>query len=117
MNIVYFELNNWFSGRDFPNAEPFISWMRNDLNIPFRNDEWAKENELCIVACNVDMSQNFCVTATKRWVEENCPDLLTKYKEFLRYPDKYGDVYGRFGYEFLTYEEENIGVTWIDEED
>ena len=38
--IVYFELDNWFRGRDYPNAEPFISWMHDDLNIRFRNDIW-----------------------------------------------------------------------------
>ena len=23
--IIYFELDNWFCGRDYPNAEPFTS--------------------------------------------------------------------------------------------
>ena len=45
-DIVYFELNNWFSGRDFPSDEPFISWMSNDLKIPFRNENWVKEIKL-----------------------------------------------------------------------
>ena len=42
MDIVYFELNNWFSGRDYPNAEPFLSWMEDDLNQKFRDEEWIK---------------------------------------------------------------------------
>ena len=25
--VIYFELNNWMSGDDYPDAEPFISWM------------------------------------------------------------------------------------------
>ena len=114
--IVYFELNNWFSGVDYPAAEPFISWMRDDLNIKFRNEEWVKENKLCVVESLVDMSSNYCITATKDWVEKNCPELLTKYTEFLREPDEDGYVYGRFGHEFLEYKEENIGITWQEDD-
>ena len=40
MDIVYFELNNWFAGRDYPDAEPFLSWMEcnkeNKYYIQFR---------------------------------------------------------------------------------
>ena len=113
-NIVYFELNNWASGRDYPDDEPFIAWMSNDLNIKFKDEEWIKENKLCIVADLVDMSTNFCITTTKEWVEQNCPELLTKYREFLRGPDEDGCVYGRFGHKFLEYEEGNVGIKWYD---
>lgn len=27
-NIIYFEMNNWFAGRDYPDCEPFLTWMR-----------------------------------------------------------------------------------------
>ena len=116
--IVYFELNNWFPERDYPNAEPFLSWMRDDLKQKFRDDEWVKENRLCVVAGFLDMSQNFLITAPKSWVEANCPELLTKYREFLRFPDpdSDGEVYGRFDRSFLEYEEENIGITWHEED-
>lgn len=120
-DIVFFELNNWFCGRDYPDAEPFIGWMMDDLNIKFRNEEWVKENKLCVVVSFVDMSQNFCITAKKSWVEENCPELLTKYTQFIRDyeedDDEYSHVEGRFGHLFLDYEEENIGITWVDDED
>lgn len=112
--IVYFELNNWFAGRDYTDAEPFLKWMRDDLKIKFRNESWVKENKLCVVVDFVDMSQNFCITAPKKWVENNCPELLTKFNAFLREPDEYGDVYGRFGHEFLKYNEDNFGVTWVE---
>lgn len=114
--IVYFELNNWFAERDYPDAEPFLSWMCDDLQIQFVNEQWVKDNRLCVVASFVDMSQNFCITATKEWVEENCPTILTEHSKFLRFPDKYGDVYGRFGHSFLEYNEDNIGIKWVDDE-
>ena len=42
MEVVYFELNNWFSGRDYPDAEPFLSWMEcnkeNKYYIQFRDE-------------------------------------------------------------------------------
>lgn len=116
MEIVYFELNNWSPGRDYPNAEPFIGWMSDDLKQRFRNEEWVKENKLVVVESFVDMSSNYCVTATKEWVTNNCPELLCKYNEFLRVPDEDEDVpYGRFGCPFLEYEEKNIGIHFADE--
>lgn len=114
--IVYFELNNWFAGQHYPAREPFLGWMGNDLRIQFSNERWVLENKLCVVKSLVDMSVNFCITATKEWVEQNCPCLLTEFNQFLRYPDEYGDVYGEFGHEFLKYSEENIGITWADDD-
>ena len=116
MDIVYFELNNWFSGRDYPNAEPFLSWMRDGLNQKFHDEEWIKENKLVVVESLVDMSTNFCITATKEWVENNCHELLYTYEKFVRKPEDGEDVpYGRFGCPFLEYEEENIGYHYADE--
>lgn len=120
-DIVYFELNNWTQGEDYPDEEPFITWLEDDLNIKFQDEEWVKENRLCVVETIIDMSVNFCITATKEWVLNNCPVLLEeKYKKFIRYPgcweydfrDKEGKVYGRFSTEFLEYNEENIGITY-----
>lgn len=113
--IICFELNNWSCGRDYPNAEPFLSWMRNDLNIRFRNEEWVKENKLCVRATFLDMSQHFLITATEDWVEANCPNLLTDFQNFIRHPDEWGTVVDRFGNWFLDYSEENIGITWFDD--
>lgn len=107
--VVYFELNNWIPGEHYPNVEPFITWIGDDLNIHFNNEDWVTENKLCVVRNIIDMSVNFCITATKNWVEKNCPELLTKYREFLRFPEEDG-VYGDFGDEFLEYSEDNIGI-------
>ena len=91
--------------------------MRNDLRIPFRNETWVKENKLCVVFSFIDMSQNFCITATREWVEKNCPKLLTDYKKFLRQPDEDENAQGRFSQWFLPYSEENIGIKFIDTEE
>ena len=95
-DIVYFELNNWFCGRDYPKAEPFISWLRDDLHQTLTDDKWAKENKLCIVAYSYDMSLNYLVTATKEWVMQNCPDLLS---------DKGYDVTFRWGNDIVGWED------------
>lgn len=108
--IVYFELNNWFAGEHYPNDEPFLTWFQDDSHIVFCDADWVKKNNLCVVYSFVDMSENFCITATKKWVEENCPGLITKHKEFIRYPDANGHVYGQFGHEFLEYKEDTIGI-------
>ena len=87
VEVVYFELNNWFRGEHYPNDEPFITWIGNDLNITFNNEDWLKENKLCVVRTMVDMSTNFCITATKEWVEYNMDSAYQKFfKEHAGYP-------------------------------
>lgn len=132
--IVYFEVNNWFAGRDYPNREPFLSWITGYGGI-FSDEKWCKENKLCVVAGTLDMSHNWCVTATREWVLENCPYLLSEevdkvtfkimengewkdwvkeyaLNRFLRFPDEDGDVYGTFDWMFLPWCEENFGVIY-----
>lgn len=113
-DIIYFELNNWFCGQDYPDDAPFTTWMCPDTDIKFMDEDWVKSNKLCVVFDFVDMSVNFCITATKDWVEKNCPSLLTKYTEFLREPNEAGVIVGRFGHQFLEYNESNFGITEVD---
>lgn len=142
-DLVSFELNNWFSGADYPPEEPFISWISHHA---FSNDEWCKKNRLVVLVGNVDMSINYCITAPRSWVRENCPALLynKKYQyktirssfnkktneieheeilhdgsmsQFIRYPDEDGNVYGRFGWDFPEYCEENFGVHYYEEDE
>lgn len=115
--IIYFELNNWSPGLDYPNAEPFTTWMGNDLDLKFTDDEWCKENKLCVIRHLVDMSANFLIAAPESWVKENCPELLTKYTKFVFEPDEDGYVYGKFDTEFPEYSEENFGSVYVPEYD
>lgn len=137
--LIYFELNNWFPGKDYPNEEPFIGWIKEDK---FSDNEWCKQNKLVVLTGCVDMSRNWCIIATKRWVELNCPKLLEDYThtytiishtyesgkpvdittehnynitDFLRHPDADGEVYGVFGWHFPEYSSDNYGVIWHDE--
>jgi len=135
--LVHFELNNWFAGRDYPEGEPFETWVTDNKFIS--NDEWCKKNKLVVLCGNIDMSINWCITATESWVKENCPQLLSEeaydyivlchgangtventehnsYSKFLRHPNEYGEVYGRFGWEFPEYTEENYGVHYHKED-
>ena len=118
-DIIYFEVNNWFPGRDYPDCEPFLTWMR-DLGSPLQNDDWCKEQKICVVYEFIDMSQNFKVTATRDWVERNCPCLFSdENKKFICNidPDDYDDDDNEY-YEqcrygngpFLKYLESNLGV-------
>lgn len=141
--VIYFELNNWFSGRDYPPCEPVAGWVRNGM---FNDDGWCRDNELCVLAGQIDMSQNWCITAPVEWVSANFPQLLTEehytyytlkskpgtidwewekvgydnaYNSFRRYPDPDDEdsVHGQFYWRFLEYEEENYGVRWCNDED
>lgn len=145
--IIYFEIDNWFAGRDYPNAQPFLNWMNHGLNFTFTNNDWCIDNRLCVKATIIDMSVCFCVSAPRSWIEENCPKLLTdeecgsikiishydtnigtmvdetkyehcSYSKFICKPDEDGEVYGRVSnLHFAEYKEENFGVHWNDEED
>jgi len=115
MQITYFELNNWMSGEDYPAREPFLTWMW-DYHPIFLDERYVKKQKLCVLACVIDQSTNYCITAPTSWVEAHCPTLLDEDANFLRFPDKHGSVYGNFGHEFLPYSEENIGITWLPDE-
>ena len=114
-DIIYFELNNWSTGKDYPDSEPFLSWIEDNK---FRDENWIKENKLVVVESIVDMSLNYCVAATKEWVQSKCPELLTKYTQFIRYEEDDDLPEGRFRCPFLEYDEDNIGWHYaIEEED
>ena len=122
--IIYFELNNWMVVDDYPDAEPFISWMddtydRDEGNSWIRDPKdfakWCQDNELCVVYSLIDMSCNYCVSAKESWVKENCPELLTKYTEFIREPEDEEEApYGRFDSHFKLYDKNNFGL-WVED--
>ena len=137
--IIYFSVNNWFEGQDYPPTDNFRKWLRDDFQQQFKDDKWAKENKLCINFGYIDMSQNYTIAAPRSWVEENCPELLTdeeytyitciygkdgekriehkkKYSDFVDHPDSCGEVYDRFGWPYPEYKEENFGSNRYDEE-
>ena len=118
MEFIYFELNNWVCGHGYPDTEPFVSWMANDLKQKFRDEDWVKENKLVVVTSFVDTSLNYCITATKEWVQTNCPELLTKFIQFIRSGEEHDDLpEGRFGCPFLEYSEDNIGCHYAKEKE
>ena len=77
MDVIYFSINNWMCGEHYPPTENFKKWFSDDLNQSFANDAWCKENKLCVYYGAVDMSTNYTVSASREWVEKNCPELLT----------------------------------------
>lgn len=136
--IIYFSVNNWFCGRDYPPTDNFKKWLGNDLNQSFRNDAWVKENKLCVTCGCIDMSMNYTIAAPRSWVEKYCPELMTddeytyvtcihnkdgetrqehkkKYSDFVDHPDDFGDVTSCFGWPYLEYKEENFGCHWYDD--
>lgn len=116
--IIYFEINNWICGDDYPNAEPFKSWLHDDLNQTLKDDNWCKENKICVNHERIDMSNNYKITATMDWVRQNCPQLLENQNSKFIYnlKDEYdedeteyfeGSGYGEAPY--LKWCEENFG--------
>ena len=119
--MVYFELNNWACGEDYPNEEPFLNWFESDFKIKFMDEQWVKENGLIVVASNVDMSFNFCITASEAWVKNNCPSLLSNpaNHKFLR-ESAWGEddvPEGRFGCPFYSLNELSPGLYWASEKE
>ena len=87
-DIIYFSVNNWDCGINYPDTEIFRKWLGEDEGQYFMNDEWCKENKLCAYLGIIDMSFNYTVSAPKEWVEKNCPELLTNYSDLSFYPRK-----------------------------
>ena len=77
MDVIYFSVNNCMCDEYYPPTENFKKWLGNDLNQSFRNNAWCKENKLCVYYGTIDMSTNYTVSASRDWVEKNCPELLT----------------------------------------
>lgn len=117
---IYFEVNNWFSGRDYPASEPFYTWLNDMKGHKLADNKWAKENKLCIKYGSYDMSMIYFVTATKEWVEMNCPCLLQpENAKFICNPKNEGEEpigwLGRKNNSFLEYKPENFGSIDLEE--
>ena len=113
MDIVYFSLNNWVPGVCYPYVDPFKTWMET-LEETLANEDWCKENKLCVYVGVVDQSLNFTISATKEWVEKNCPELLTEYTQFVFTPEEGKTIpdHDDWYQPFLEYCEENFGITY-----
>ena len=125
MDVIYFSINNWMCGEHYPPTENFKKWFRDDLNQSFANDVWCKENKLCVYYGTVDMSTNYTVSASREWVEKNCPELLTddeytyitkiakyQYKEGSEYPELvWEDIEHKKKYSDFVYTPEIEGDT------
>ena len=138
-DVIYFSVNNWFCGRDYPDTPNFRKWLGNDLKQNFMDDKWCKENKLCVYQGVIDMSCNYTVSAPREWVEKNCPELLTddtytwtlccsnskgkweeknkkKYSDFVYTPEEGEETPDSdwFGMPFREYKEENFGSEYYE---
>ena len=101
-DVIYFSVNNWFCGRDYPDTPKFRKWLGNDLKQSFMNDKWCKKNKLCVYQGAIDMSCNYTVSAPREWVEKNCPELLTD-KEYT-YKTRTARLNGTDKWQYVTEE-------------
>lgn len=115
-DVIYFELNNWSAGEHYPWAEPFITWLGDDGNLYFSNEEWVSKQDITVTECFIDMSVNYCIGAPKEWVENNCPELLTKYTNFIMKKNEDDELVGRSFSPVIEYTEENKGKIFRFEE-
>ena len=91
-DIIYFEIDHWCAGSDYPHCEPFISWMSNETSdSPLRDEEWVKKNKICVKIFPIDMSFDFMITAPRSFIEKECPALLKEENQKFIVTDKYGD--------------------------
>lgn len=118
--VIYFSVNNWFSGRDYPETENFIKWLGNDSEQYFADDAWCKENKLCVYYGVIDMSFNYTIAASRDWVEKNCPELLTDdeytYYTIIHKP-KRKKLFGGYKYEVVKEEHKKKYSDFVDKPD
>lgn len=98
--LIYIEIDE----TDYPPIEPFISWMQNSQ---FRNKKWIAKNKLSVVESVIPGTAipNFCITAPRGWVIQNCPTLLEEDVLYCPLPERENLCYGRFDTKFLNYNE------------
>lgn len=86
--IVYLEINDWYSSQE---EENFLNHLSNfDL-----------ETEKVCISCEVwDQSMNYWVTCGKTWLEENFPELITETIE--KEPEHLDWKPENYGYHFIT---------------
>ncbi len=113
-DIIYFSVNNWSCGKDYPNTKKFKEWLGDDLNLSFNSDSWAKENKLCIYSGCIDMSTNFTVSAPKEWVLDNCPEIIDSEFQYLPEPGEDMPDCDRFDMPFREYTEDNFGSEYYE---
>lgn len=125
--IIYIDVDNWTCGEDYPDKEPFLTWMTPDYDNPediiykFEDDKWCKENKLVVVCTLLDMSLNFNIIAPKEWIEKTCPYIIDSQWDYTK-SKKRGSIWhdpvneteaslyrGMEGH-FLPYRKENYGI-------
>jgi len=104
-DIVYFYICDWY---DYTGADPLEQWV---IDNKFGNEDWVKENKLCVILVPYVMEIYYFVTAKREWVKKNCPCILDKKYHMTRTPDENGKVLDPTCDEYLTYSEENIGIS------
>lgn len=103
--IIYFELGSLQPLLDYPDEDPFLSWMGyyDPTMLPIMLDSpWCKQHKICVKSSIENGAFRFKITATKDWVNRMCPRLLQFYTDFVVENPEPG--------EFLEYTEENFGV-------
>lgn len=121
---VYFELNDWAAGQDYPVEEAYdkLCCWQDDPNDPdaigtaplLLYDNFLKENQLVVTFSYLDMSMNFCVVAKREWVEEKYPALLTTYQKFICHPYSKDDDIRIGRAPFRKYKESNFNCSYYD---
>ena len=106
--IVKFSLNNWTAGKDYPEDLPFTI----EYSGPLFDDNYCKNNKLCVNMGMVDMSCNLTVVAPLEWVKKECKCILGSKFQF----DEKAE-YDHFGLEFLEYTKENYGFHYVEDFD
>ena len=115
-DIIYFSVNNWICGQDYPPIKNIYDWLSDSNSEGFKNNEWCKKNKLCVYWGYIDLSVNYTIAAPKEWIEKNCPELLTDeeytyklehydYKTKESVIDTYTKKYSDFVYKFNNNEE------------
>lgn len=84
LDTVYFSINNWFGGCNYPITNQMIEWLRPGYeSMIFSNEEWDKKNKLIVCFNDYDMSDSYAVTASLAWVKRFFPEILGSVYEII----------------------------------
>ena len=112
--LVYFTVDNWSPGVDYPRCDNFENLYREDLDaFAFIDNEYCKENKLAVYCTTLDMSIAFTVVAPIGWCVKNSPEIIGSYWDETAKPGKNNWKESIYGLPYPEYKEKNFKCKFI----
>lgn len=126
-DIVKFYINNWepdcpetCQGIDIFSKECFVTeyihiFGDSFYEFKFTDDDWCREQKICVLNDIADQSTDSFVVAPREWVEKNWPEIINSEWDYTNKPSPFLSHPRLTNPEdiWLDYCEDNFGCDWL----